>query len=248
MAEPTRVLVPSSAEEASRLFRDDPTMTVVGGGTIMIPRLALRPRRARAAMLLHRAGLVGVRRDDARVTIGAMTTLAALVDTPDPLRAAAAHVGDREIRRQATIGGNLCASNADAPPGDVQGALIALAASVRSTGPGGERVDPVERFLPACQDRLVLDVAFDEPVAGAFVCLDRPHTHDYTALAVSVARTRDAGVRIGVTGGCRVVALSSPDDAASVQFDDDALASAWYRRRTLPVLISRALAALEEAA
>jgi hypothetical protein len=32
--------------------------------------------------------------------------------------------------------------------------------------------------------RLVLDVSHEEPVAGAFAALDRPHTHGYTALGV----------------------------------------------------------------
>ena len=34
--------------------------------------------------------------------------------------------------------------------------------------------------------------------------------------------------------------------AADVTFADDALASAWYRTRTLPVLVRRALTQLEE--
>jgi CO/xanthine dehydrogenase FAD-binding subunit len=35
---------------------------------------------------------------------------------------------------------------------------------------------------------------------------------------------------------------------ADVTFADDALASAWYRERTLPVLVRRALSELREAA
>ena len=35
--------------------------------------------------------------------------------------------------------------------------------------------------------------------------------------------------------------------AADATFADDALASAWYRKRTLPVLVRRALTQLEEA-
>jgi CO/xanthine dehydrogenase FAD-binding subunit len=34
---------------------------------------------------------------------------------------------------------------------------------------------------------------------------------------------------------------------ADASFTDDALASAWYRERTLPVLVRRALTELEEA-
>ena len=249
MGESLTVLVPSSPEDAVRLFGDGGGVTVVGGGTIVIPNLSLGRRSAGRALLLHRAGLAGVRRDGGRITIGATTTLDALADLPEPLRTAAAHVADVEIRGQATIGGNICAEGTDAPRGDLQGALIALGAQVRSTGAGGERTEAISDFLPDRQDRLVLDISFDEPAAGAFAFLDRPHTHDYTALAVSVARLRDGTVRIGVTGaGPHGLLLASPDDTDALPFADDALASAWYRRRTLPVLVRRALAELGESA
>ena len=43
-------------------------------------------------------------------------------------------------------------------------------------------------------------MSFDEPAAGAFAGLDRPHTHDYTALAVSGARAADGTIRLAATG------------------------------------------------
>ena len=148
MGESLTVLVPSSPEDAVRLFGDGAGVTVVGGGTIVVPSLALGRRSAERALLLHRAGLAGVRRDGGRITIGATTTLDALGDVPEPLRTAVAHVADGEIRGQATIGGNICAEVSDAPRGDLQGALIALGAQVRSTGAGGERSEAIED-LPA---------------------------------------------------------------------------------------------------
>jgi CO/xanthine dehydrogenase FAD-binding subunit len=249
MGESLTVLVPSSPEDAVRLFGDGSGVTVIGGGTIVIPSLALGRRSAERAMLLHRAGMNGARRDGARITLGATTTLDELGDLPDPLRTAVAHVADGEIRGQATIGGNICAEVADAPRGDLQGALIALGAQVRSTGAGGERTEAIENFLPGRRDRLVLDISFDEPAAGAYEFLDRPHTHDYTALAVSAARAADGTIRLGVTGvGPHGLLLASPDDTDDLPFADDALASAWYRRRTLPVLVRRVLTKLGEPA
>lgn len=249
MSEAITVLVASSPEDAAQLFGDGDGVTVVGGGTIVVPSLALGRSSATRALLLHRAGLDGIRREAGRITIGATTILAALADMPEPLASAVARVADVEVRGQATIGGNIGAEGADAPRGDLQGALIALGATVRSTGAGGERSEPIEDFLPGRRDRLVLDVAFDEPSAGAYASLDRAHTHDYTALAVSAARGRDGTVRLGVTGaGPHGLLLASLEATDELPFADDAVASAWYRRRTLPVLVRRALTRLQEPA
>src|SRR5205085_10092559 len=106
------VVVPTSLEDAASAFGDGRDVTVIAGGTIVVPEIThgrLRPRRA---LLLTHAGLAGVRSDAGRVTVGAMTPVAALEELPAPLGEAARHVADVEIRRQATVGGNLCA-----PPG-----------------------------------------------------------------------------------------------------------------------------------
>jgi carbon-monoxide dehydrogenase medium subunit len=132
---------------------------------------------------------------------------------------------------------------------------------VRSAGAGGERTEPLEDFLARRRDRLVLDVRYEEPAAGAFVALDRPHAHEYTALAVSAARLADGSVRLAATGaGWWAVRLPSAEAAAAdpraageaalqdVTPQDDALASAWYRSKVLPVLVQRALTRLQESA
>jgi len=261
MAAVTDVLLPASPEEAVSAFGDGSGVTVVGGGTIVMPEISAGRLKPAKTILLARAGLSAVSREGRAVTIGATTPLQALVDLAAPIGPCAANVGDVEIRLQATVGGNLCAGEGrGAPRGDLQGALIAVGAQVRSAGAGGERIEPVEDFLGKRQGRLVLDVSFEEPTAGAFAALDRPHTHEYTALAVSAARLADGSVRLAATGaGSFAVRLPSAESAASdpeaageaalqdVSPQDDALASAWYRRQALPVLVRRALAQLEEA-
>ncbi len=126
---------------------------------------------------------------------------------------------------------------------------------MRSAGDGGTTEEPLEDFLPKRGERLLLDVSFDEPAAGAFAGLDRPHTHDYTALAVSGARSANSSIRLAATGagshGVRLLSAESGDaDAAlhNVTPHDDALASAWYRAKVLPVLVRRVLAELKESA
>jgi carbon-monoxide dehydrogenase medium subunit len=252
MTHATEVLIPASPDDAAVAFGDGAGVTVIGGGTIVVPEISYGRLRPGKALLLTRAGLAGVTRDGTTVTIGAATPLQELVDLPAPLGPCAANVADVEIRSQGTLGGNVCAGpGPDAPRGDLQGALLALGATARSTGAGGERTESFEDFLHTRPGRLLLDVSFEEPAAGAFATIDYPHTHEYTVLAVSGARAADGTVRLAATGLADHARLLSgdPDKAASeVPVGDDALASAWYRERTLPVLVRRVLAQLGEAA
>ncbi len=79
-------------------------------------------------------------------------------------------------------------------------------------------------------------------------------------LAVTGVRTQDGAVRLAATGladhGRRLpsaeAAAADPEAAGAAALDDvelgdDALASAWYRSRALPVLVRRVLSELEEA-
>ena len=250
-----RVLLPGSESEAIEAFGDGKDVVVVGGGTIVVPEMSYGRLRPARALMLRNAGLSGITRDGSHVTIGAMTSIQELVDLPAPIGPCAANVADLEVRGAATLGGNLCAGNGnEAPRGDLQGALIAVGAVVRSAGEGGTAEEPLEDFLPKRSERLALAVSYDEPVAGAFAGLDRPHTHDYTALAVSGARDADGTIRLAATGagshGQRLPSAEGGDaDAAlnDVEPHDDALASAWYRTKVLPVLVRRVLADLEGA-
>jgi CO/xanthine dehydrogenase FAD-binding subunit len=254
VAEP-EVTAPTSAQEASDAFGDGDGLTVVGGGTLVMPLFARGEVRPRRALLLHAAGLNGVSADGDTVRIGAMATLEDIAAVaPEPL-ASAARIPDPEIRAQATLGGNLHWQ------GDLQAPLIALRAQVRSTGAGGEVTEPIEAFLARDDARLVLEVAFARPRSGAYVDQRRIHAATYTVLSVAVARWEDCTtVAVGGMGPrgirCESVerALAGGADgptaaaAADLEGHDDALASAWYRRRVLPVLIARALNRLEETA
>jgi CO/xanthine dehydrogenase FAD-binding subunit len=250
------VMVPTSPAEAISAFGDGAGTTVVGGGTVVTPLLThghLWPQRV---LMLHAAGL-GRIIEDGPLEVGATATLAQLAKVaPEPL-AAAARIPDYEIRGQASVGGNLCVG------GDLQPALIVLGARVRSAGePGGLLVEGIEDFLARTGPRLILSVEVERPLAGAYLEQRRRHAHTYPVLTIAVAR-RTNGVYVSVgrqaerAGAvrCRSVerALAggaSAQDAAraaldDVQPEDDPLASAWYRRRVLPVLMARALSQLE---
>ena len=261
MASAPEVLFPTSPGDAAAAFGDGAGVTVIAGGTIVMPEISYGRLKPGKTVVLTQAGLAGVTTDGSTVTIGAATPVSDLVGFRAPLGPCAANIADLEIRGQATVGGNVCAGEGHgAPRGDLQGALLALGATARSAGSDGERSEPLEEFLANGAGRLLFDLSFVEPAAGAFAALDRPHTHDYTALAVSAARAADGTVRLAVTGagthGQRLPSAESKtsDPAvageaalADVTPHDDALASAWYRSKTLPVLVRRALAQLEEA-
>jgi CO/xanthine dehydrogenase FAD-binding subunit len=258
LTEGVEVLRPASEDEAVEAFGDGTDVLVVGGGTIVMPELTYRRLQPKRALLLKDAGLAGIERDGSRVTIGAATPVQELVELAAPIGPCAANIADLEIRGAATMGGNLCAGESpEAPRGDLQGAFLAVGATVRFAGEGGISEESLDEFLPNRAGRLLLSVSYEEPAAGAFAGLDRPHTHDYTALAVSGARTQDGTVRLAATGagshGVRLpaaeAAAGDPDTAPQASLNDvtphdDALASAWYRTKVLPVLVRRVLSEL----
>ena len=252
------VLLPTSADEAATLYGDGEGITVLAGGTILLPEIAAGRVQPERALVLSHAGLDAVRADDGVLRIGAMTPISALVDGPEPLLARyAARVADIEVRRNATVGGNICAPpGRELQRGDLGAALIALGARVRSTGRGGERTEPVEDFLAGDRSgRLVLELEVDrrERRVGA-EGMRRRHAHSYAIANVAVCEA-DGELRVGVAGvGPTAVRARSveqsrnPDDVLNdVTPVDDAVASAAYRRRILPLLVRRALDRLEHA-
>jgi len=259
----SNVLVPTSAEEAAAVFGDGTGVTVLAGGTLVVPALALGRLQADRTLYLGKAGLDRIERSNGTATIGAMTPVSALIDgAPEPLATFARHVADYEIRGQATIGGNLCAApGTTTPTGDLQAPLLALDARVRSVGAGGERTQSIDDFLAAGPGgRLVLAIEVDAPKRAASAAVRRPHAHAYSVLAVAAAEMAN-GVRVAILGAApnarRAVSVesalaagASAADAAAKALDDvepqdDALASAWYRRQVLPGLVERALEGLQ---
>jgi CO/xanthine dehydrogenase FAD-binding subunit len=251
-------LIPTTPEEAVALFGDGSDVTVFGGGTILLPAIASGRLSLTRALMLHRSGLDTLDTSGDVIRIGAMTTIAALVDgTDDLLTRFAEHVGDGEVRRTATVGGNLCATpGIGAQRGDLGAPLIALGARVRSTGEGGERTEAVEDFIAGDRaGRLVLSIEYDKPSGKTAVeIMRRRHAHSYAVANVAIAEV-DGGIRVGVSGvgplAVRARSVEQSRNADDVLQDvdpvSDALASADYRRKMLPLLVRRALDQLQAA-
>ena len=110
------VVIPTSPEEAVSAFGDGDGITVLGGGTIVMPELTHGRLKPGKVLMLGRSGLDKITREGGTVTIGATVAISAVEALDEPLASAARHVADGEIRAQATVGGNLCArASADAP-------------------------------------------------------------------------------------------------------------------------------------
>ena len=173
MTKATEVISPTSADEAASLFGDGSGVTVIAGGTIVVPDITYGRLAPGKALLLGGAGLDTLDAAGSTVTVGAglpVQRLSELAGDVEALTECALNVADYEVRRQGTVGGNVCAGAADdAPRGDLQGPLLALGATARSTGAGGERSEPLEEFLAHRADRLLLDLTFEKPAASPHI-------------------------------------------------------------------------------
>ncbi|MDX6560330.1 MAG: aerobic carbon-monoxide dehydrogenase medium subunit [Gaiellales bacterium] len=260
MTAPPELLTPTSRAEAAAAFGDGAGVTVMAGGTILLPELTYGRLRPKRVLMVGRAGLSGVDSSNGVVRIGAATPVGALDGAPEPLVTAARHVADVEIRAVGTIGGNLCATaGGSAPRGDLQAPLLALGARITSVGAGGEKTEDVAAFLESGSGRLVLSIDVPSGQAFGYARLDRPHTHHYTMLAVTAVRGAD-GVRVAASGvadrsrrlagvesalaGGASAADASAHAAEGLELPTDALASGWYREQMLPLLVQRALGQL----
>jgi CO/xanthine dehydrogenase FAD-binding subunit len=224
----TQYLLPDSAEQAVAELASG--AAVMGGGTTVMPAVHSGALDAERVVGLARAGLAGIERDGSRVTVGAMTPLAAL----DGALAEPAHaVGGPALRNMATIGGNLVIG------GDVATALVALDAEVALSS----RSVPVAEFWSSFRPgkEIVLSVSFDDDPDIVFLRLARRAANSPAVVSVAVSRGR---VALGGVAPHPVLSVADPARAAAeIDPPSDAIASAWYRRRMTELFVRRALEA-----
>jgi CO/xanthine dehydrogenase FAD-binding subunit len=224
----TQYLLPDSADAAVAELASG--AAVMGGGTTVMPAVHAGTLDAERVVGLARAGLAGISRDGSRVTVGAMTPLAALDGAlAEPARA----VGGPALRNMATIGGNLVIG------GDVATALVALDAEVALSS----RAVPVAEFWSSFRpdEEIILSVSFDEDPDTVFLRHARRAANSPAVVAVAVSRGR---VALGGVAPHPVLSVADPERAAAeIDPPSDAIASAWYRRRMTELFVRRALEA-----
>jgi carbon-monoxide dehydrogenase medium subunit len=116
---------------------------VLSGGQSLVPMMSLRLATFGHVVDLNRvAGLDTVERSNGDVRVGAIVRQAqaehdATVAADAPLLAKALpHIGHFQIRNRGTIGGSLAHSD---PASELPAVALALDATLRATGPSGER-------------------------------------------------------------------------------------------------------------
>jgi CO/xanthine dehydrogenase FAD-binding subunit len=253
------------AEVVTILGEDD---VVIAGGTEVMPRVATRATGVARLVSLRRAGLGGIEVHGGRAVVGAATTLAQLgrEEHLAVLRPVVESIASPTIRKLATVGGNLFVEQ---PYGDLAVALLALDAEVDVPGPAGNAARPVADVLEGglASGEVVTAVAFDVPAPDAWFYTKAMRRRQNSASIVTVAAVVEvedrtvasARIALGGAGSRPVRAVSAEAALAGGPFDranveaaaaaalqdanpfDDAYASAWYRRRVLPVHIRRAL-------
>ena len=254
---------PASVADAVKALGADPEAKAVAGGMTLIPVLKQRLNRPSVVVDLAKAGLVGITAGAGSVTIGAMTTHAAVAHSADvqriipALAALAGMIGDEQVRHRGTIGGSL--ANND-PAADYPAAALALGATITTTKRAIKADDFFQgMFTTALEpDELITKVEFPAATKANYQKFRNPASR-YAIVGVFVAQTA-AGVRVAVTGAGQggVFRHTAMEQALSANFSPDAIpnvvtpaddlnsdihASSEYRAHLIGVMARRAVAA-----
>ena len=177
---------------------------LLAGGQTMLP--TMKHRLASPSDIIDLAGVAelnGISVSGDTVTIGAMTTHAAVAASKDVQSAIPAlaklvgNIGDPAVRNRGTIGGSI--ANND-PAADYPAAVIALGATVKTN----QRDIAGDDFFTAMfetaldENEIIVSVSFPVPAAAAYMKFENPASR-YAIVGVFVAKL-GGEVRVGVTG------------------------------------------------
>jgi carbon-monoxide dehydrogenase medium subunit len=221
---------PHSLNEADLALKAQPGAKLLAGGQTLIPAMKLRlAEPGNVVDLGGIAALKGITQHDGAVRIGAMTTHAAVAESPvvkaaiPGLATLAEGIGDPHVRNRGTLGGSV--ANND-PAADYPAAVLALGATVHTN----KRTISADDFFTglfstALEDGEIL-THVDFPVPQSFTYAKMPNPASrYALVGVAVARTK-GGVRVAVTGAGQdgVFRLKDAETALSANFSAGALA------------------------
>jgi aerobic carbon-monoxide dehydrogenase medium subunit len=243
---PDGYAAPSGLDEAVSLLAGNPGAHVLAGGHTLL----VEPNRSRIAGSLlvdlrRIQALVGIEpHPDGSVTIGAMTTLAAIAEsdvigrTHRSLAEAAHAAADAQTRNRATLGGALAGAD---PEADLPALVLALDATVHVVGSTGSRTIPADTLFTGAyrtalrSDAVITGVMFPALPPGSGTAYEK-FRHPATlgaicgvAAAVTLGQNRSIAVaRIAVTGVAEhAVRLYAVEKALANQPADSALGGAF---------------------
>ncbi|HUP08010.1 MAG TPA: xanthine dehydrogenase family protein subunit M [Caldimonas sp.] len=251
---------PSSRNEAVAAAGGD--VRFLAGGQSLIQSMKLRLSSSEKLVDLGGiADLKGITSDGAGITIGAMTTHAAIAESAEVKRSApwiaelAGGIGDPMVRNMGTIGGSI--ANAD-PAACWPAGVVGLGATVKTN----KRQIAADQFFTGLFEtaldpgELIVSVTFPAVQKAAYVKYKQPASR-FALIGVCVSQGA-GGVRVAVTGAKSHVfratqieqALArsfTPEAAKAVKMPTDGInadlhGSAAYRAAMISVMASRAVA------
>jgi aerobic carbon-monoxide dehydrogenase medium subunit len=176
---------------------------ILSGGQSLIPMMKLRLARPGYLIDINRiSGLAHITEEGGYLKIGGLTREAELESSPVirskyPIIVDTAHViADPQVRNLATVGGNLAHGD---PANDHPATMVALGAQIVATGPGGERIIPIEDFFLSLfstalkKDEILTEIRIPIPPprsGGAYFKLERK-VGDFATAAVAAQVTLD---------------------------------------------------------
>jgi CO/xanthine dehydrogenase FAD-binding subunit len=248
-----------------------PELLVIAGGTVAMPLINEGISLPLRVMGLRRAGLDRIVRNGDELDIGATATLASLARQADvPLLAlAAGRTGAWAVRNMGTVGGNLFTPPPGGDVATALLALDARVIATGPRGPralplaafwtgfmttdlaADEIVTSI--LVPVDQGRTAF-VKFGRRAANTPAVVTVAVRATFTGDTVTDARialgamgphplrmTRAEAAITGTTLDDETIAGAASLAAEDADPDDDAVASAWYRRRMVGVFVRRAL-------
>ena len=248
------------ADATAKLAASDDARLLAGGQTLIA---AMKMRLSAPSDIVDLGGigeLRAIKVDGASVTIGAMTTHAAVHASRDIARAIpslallAGSIGDPMVRNMGTLGGSI--ANND-PAADYPAALVGLGATVVTS----KRKIAADQFFTGMYEtsletgEIITSVVFPLAKRAGYMKFKNPASR-YALVGVFVAES-SSGLRVAVTGaGPCVFRVPEMEKALARSFSADALkgikvaaknlnadlhASAEYRAHLVTVMAQRAV-------
>lgn len=255
---------PTSVRSVTAALAKAEEPKLLAGGQTLIPTLKQRLASPKNIIDLGKVdGLVGIEVKGKTLTIGAMTTHAAVASSAivgeaiPSLAKLAGGIGDPHVRHRGTIGGSI--ANND-PSADYPAACLALGATIVTN----KRKIAADDFFKGMFDtaleegEVITKVSFPIPSKGAYMKFPNPASR-YALVGVFVAK-KGKDVRVAVTGAgssgvfrhkAAEAALEKKFNAKSLDgvetaasgLNGDIHASAEYRAHLIGVMARRAVTA-----
>ncbi len=253
---------PGSLADAVKLLSADVDAKALAGGQTFIPVLKQRLNKPSTVVDLSKLGLTGITVSGNTITIGAMTTHAAIASNPDikakipGLAHQASLIGDEAVRHRGTMGGSL--ANND-PSACYPSALLALGGTVKTDKRSIKADDFFQGMFTTALEpgEIITSIELPIPEKSAYEKFRNPASR-YAIVGVFVAKF-PTGVRLAITGASQggVFRHTEMEKALSANFSPDAIvniktpadglngdihASAEYRAHLIGVVSRRAVA------